>query len=67
MEPLKNEPVRIGAIVTALLGALASYGLKITPELTALLVALVPLLVAELVRRYTTGPVTAEKLKAGAK
>jgi len=67
LEAIKNNPVRIGAIVIALLAAIASYGIKVTPELQALLAMLAPLVVLEVVRRFTTGPVTAEKLKAAAK
>lgn len=67
MQSLKNNPVRIGALVLALVAALASYGIKLTPELQALIVMIAPVVVLEVVRRYTTGPVTAAKLKAAAK
>lgn len=68
MQSLKNNPVRLCGIAAALVGALATLGVKMSPEtrelVTQCLVIGLPIVAAEVARRYSWGPVTVARMQA---
>lgn len=53
----RQEPVAWGTLVALAIGAAASYGLNVTPELKELLIFAVPLLLGAIWARFQVSPV----------
>jgi len=67
LESIKNNPAIIIGIITAVLGLLVSFGLQISADQKAAILALGSVLAGLVTRQFVTGPVTAAKLEAVAR
>ncbi len=61
-ERIQNEPAIVAAVVQALLGLAVAFGLDLTDEQLASIMALAAAILALLVRRSAYGPATGQAL-----